>query len=794
MSNMLNSKLARAFLAGVSLAVMASPAQSLAQDEEDGARDDNVIVVTARKREESLQTVPVAITALSADALEDKGVRSPSDLGLFVPSLQILSAPGTPSSVRFSIRGQSSPGVLLTVDQSVGLYVDGVYIARPHGINAGFVDLERVEVLKGPQGTLYGRNTTGGAINIVSKGADYDGVHGYAMLEVGNHDDLKFGGAVNIPLAQDKAAVRVAYQRWTRDGFGRSSLTGLDLGQDRDQHFVRGTLQLNPTENLDIQIKAEYTALRQNGDLHVLRWWRPGGGGFQRAVAQFGDAAVATAYLDGLVAMGNRDLYTNDSQTFTRDNVDAVTLGGTLAWDISDSLQFRSVTGYRWYKLDNILDLDGTSLTAGEVGTGIGGIEFANYPFAKPIDQRVDFFSQEFNLSGQAIDDRLDWLIGAYFSDERGTDNQNTARGNTTAPALPPASYVGFFADKVVNSSWSIYSQNDFKVTDNFSLTLGARYTEEHRELLTKNRIYLPSANGYRCFPTGFPVAGTVPSPDDCAVFQEADFDGFSWLASANFQVTDDTLLYVRAAKGFRGGGLQLRSPNTPPVKPEIAKDIELGVKTSQWDGRFQANLAAYRTKYSNKQESTVFPGPPPFTIQTNAASAIIKGFEAEVNVNPAPGLWLGGTLTYLDGKYDSYQNAPNSSGASLDASGERFSNPRWSYSLTGRYTVAAGPGDLSVQADWAWHGKNYISPRLADPLVPFALQQSLADSVGLLNARIDYELPEYGVTASLFATNLLDKEYQVSSISQASSGLQTGITQEPRMWGFQLRKTFGGE
>lgn len=773
-------------------------AQGQLASEESSARDatlGNTIIVTARKREELLETVPLAITAIGGEALNDMGVRAPSDLGLFVPSLSVLSAPGTPSSVRFSIRGQSSPGVLLTVDQSVGVYNDGVYIARPHGLNAGFVDLQRVEVLKGPQGTLYGRNTTGGAINIVSRGADYDGVHGFGQVEVGNHGDVKVGGAVNVPLSDGGAAIRIAYQRWVRDGFGESRFTGQDLGQDRNQHFLRGTLRLDPSEDVNFVLKAEYAKLRQNGDLHVLRWWRPGGPGYSRAVAQLGSAQAATDYLDGLVAAGELDLYSNDSQTLTRDNVDAVTLGGTLTWDVSDDVQIKSITGYRWYELDNILDLDSSQLMAGEVGAGNGGIEFDNYPFDKPIDQRVDFFSQELNISGSTMDDRIKWLIGGYFSNEKGTDNQNTARGNTSAPALPPSSYVGFFADRVENRSWSIFTQNDIGITDQLSVTLGARYTKEHRELLTKNRIYVASNGTYRCFPTGFPVAGTVTSPDDCAVEQKANFNGFSWLGSANYQVTPDTLVYVRAAKGFRGGGLQLRSPNTPAVEPEIAKDIEIGLKTVQMDGKVRANFAAYRTKYSNKQESTVFPGPPPFTIQTNAASAIIKGFEAEVHASPLPGLWLGGTLTYLDGKYDVYENAPRSSGGSVDASGERFSNPRWQYSLSGKYTVPVGSaGDLSLQADWSWHGQDYLSPRLADPLVPMALQQELAGSVGLLNARLEYDLADKGISIALFASNLLDKEYQVSSISQSSSGLQTGITQEPRMWGLQVRAAFGGE
>jgi iron complex outermembrane receptor protein len=761
------------------------------QDKQDKTANSGVaeIVVTARKRAEPLEKVPVAVTAQTGDDLTTKGIRTPIELARFVPSLSTTSAPGTPSSVRFNIRGQSSNGVLLTIDQATGLYVDGVNIARPNGTNAGFVDIDRVEVLKGPQGTLYGRNTTGGAVNIVTRGADFGGVHGSATAELGNYNDQRFAGAINLPIVQDVLAVRLAGQRYYREGFGVSRVTGQRLGEPRDQWFGRASVLFTPAKGIRSETKVELTRIRQSGDMIVARYFVPGSVGQTRVNAEAGAAGITA--LQQTVALGNTNFFANDSERLTRDNTDAFLLGETLTIDLSDKVQLRSITGYRHFKLDNIIDFDGSRFTVSELGTGIGGINVPQYPFAKKPDQDATFFSQELNLSGQSFGNALNWLLGAYYSNEQGEDNQNTLTAAT------PTAITGFFAPFVKNKSWAIYSQNDIHATDRLTFTLGARYTKENRALTTEHRTYSVAAGTYSCFPAGFPVAGAQATSAACRFSQSVEASGWSWLGSVNYQVNDNTLVYIRAAKGFRGGGPQLRAPNRAPVAPETAQDFELGLKGTFFQRHLLMNLAVYRTRYSNKQESVIVPGPPAFTFFSNAASATIKGFEAEVTAKPVAGLTLGGTLTYLDGKYDSYPNAPGVTGAAtpvFDASGERFRDPSWRYSLSGRYDVNLGRVGLGVQADWSWQDKQNLSARLTDPVVPVALQRELTAPVGLLNARIDFDLRDQGVTVSLFSTNLLNKKYQLSSINEASLGIQAAITQEPRMYGVQLRARFGGD
>jgi iron complex outermembrane receptor protein len=292
----------------------------------------------------------------------------------------------------------------------------------------------------------------------------------------------------------------------------------------------------------------------------------------------------------------------------------------------------------------------------------------------------------------------------------------------------------------------------------------------------------------------------------DCASKRDATFTGTSYLASLNWQLTPATLLYVKTAQGFRGGGWNLRVITAPPFSPERARDFEIGLKSDFLNGRVRANLAAYKTDYSNKQESIIIPvGLTPQTVIQNAASATIKGLEGEFTVRPVTGLTLRSSVTYLHGKYDSFPGALNLFGARVDGTGERFANPRWQYSLSGRYERELGPGTIGVQADWAWQGGAKPPPRLQDPNLPAFVVNSLVSGVnnfavgtkelGLLNARLDYEVPDQGLTFALFATNALDKTVRYYTLNQSAlGGVQAAVTGEPRMWGVQVRKTFGAE
>jgi len=827
------------YLLGATALSLAVPGVSLAQQQVEE------IVVTARKREESLQDVPVAVTSLNGDQLQKQGIRNTQDLGRFVPNLKATGHPSSASVVVFSIRGQKSGDILSTVDQAVGVYADGVYVPRPRGMNGAFFDLQRVEVLKGPQGTLYGRNTTGGAINLISKNADYNGIHGYVGIDGGNHSLVAPRAAVNVPIIADKLAIRLGYQGTFRKGFGKSVVSGQRVGQDRDQNFARATIVADPWENVNIVTKGEYYRARENGNLFTIRGLTPGALAPVAAAVQQGtltplgigrlfgtpalcggptpcptaaDVAAVTGATNAILAQNvgfDRTFYEAPQHDFFT----GYYFSNTVTFDLSDTTQFKSITGYRKFTSNQLFDLDGTNFRILEVGVGrfADGPEVQAAPGLPPTafqtdpgpEQRDRFFSQEFNLSGTALDERLRWLGGVYYSQEIGSDTQH-------AQALPPlvtanglpSSFIHDGA-KIFNGSWSLYTQEEFKVTDKLTIQLGGRYTEERKYLDSVSRNFIAANNTITCI-TGVP--GTFPATNKGACFthNEKTFSGQSWLAGLSYKANDDVMFYAKIARGFRGGAFQLRSPTLAPANPETATETEVGFKSEWLDKRVRLNAAAFRTKYANKQESiivTTSSGGSATVIQ-NAANAKLSGFEGELSANLVEGLSLRATVSYLKGHYTSFPKAlPVNGGAAVDASGERFSDPPWSYSLGARYEHAAGPGVVGLQADWSWTDGARPPARLANPGIPAALLDKFVSpctggacangraSVGLLSASAEYRMEDKGLTLGVFATNLLNKRYQVTGNDPSNlGGIITGITAEPRMWGVTLKKTFGEE
>ncbi|MDB5425921.1 MAG: hypothetical protein JWQ29_3337 [Phenylobacterium sp.] len=790
-----------AYAQAPSAAAAGTPAQAVAAVQE--------VVVTARKREENLQSVPVAVTSQTAQQLAQAGIREPTDLTRNVPSLTIVSSASSPTGAIVSLRGQNASDILLTLSQPVGLYEDSVNIPHPAGANVAFFDLARVEVLKGPQGTLYGRNTTGGAINIITRGADYDGVHGFAYGEYGNYKDWKLAGAVNLPLVKDVLAARIAYQHWDREGYGRSAITGQRLGGDRNDDIFRASLKFDPAPNFTATGKLEYVRARRADALYQTR---------QFLSPTFAGAADAEWNLEGrrggvaptvLVANTNasHDIFTNfaSQNTFERLNAWHGVLDAT--WEISDAVALRSITGYHQFKDFRLFDLDALPVQAYEVGFGAGGGTLAVGADPRPLlpDGHSRQWTQEFNLSGNAVDERLNWLVGAFYSDDKGDQDQTASPGFEILASLPPAfgglgfpSLANFHSPRVTTRTYAVFTQNDFKVTDAFSITAGLRYTKEKLEQNVAAYLYntTTAAVPVRYFCLAGPTLHTFQASEaGCTLTQRETSSGVSYLLSGNFQVNSDMLLYVKTSKGFRGGALQVRAPDFPAASPEKATDYEIGLKSDWFDKRLRANLAAFQTDYKNKQEtSIVVVNGVQSTPIVNAATARIRGFEGEFTAVPIAGLTLNATLDYLHGKYRRFPNAigPGTVGL-VNASGVDFATPKWSYNLGARYAVPVGPGELAVQGNYAWRGKTPTTILNNDPVLSPAIAKEWRRSIGLVNASVEYSLADLGLTVSAFATNLTNKHYQTNALTLPNYGF-TGITQEPRMYGVSLRKTFGGE
>ena len=806
------------------------------------------VLVTARKREERLQEVPISVTAATGEQLERIRVDEPNDLARLSPSLQIASAPGGgATSVNITLRGQRAADSLLTVSQPVGMYLDGVNIPHPVGADASLFDLERVEVLKGPQGTLYGRNTTGGAINFITRGADKDGFHGFVEGELSNNDGKRIAAAINVPIVADTLAARVAVQHWDRDGYTRSVITGQKVGGNRDDTMVRASLLYTPSETLTAVAKYEYSDLGRGGLPYTIL--------YRTALAPLlanpeannfgGPAAVAQ-----LAACTTTDQFSDCQQLLQRDDVKTHHAVLDVNWQATDAIKVRSITGYHFFKNFRVFDLDGSPFALGENGYGIGGPQpnvgaavvppgsrlpngtlAPTGPFTIPVplapDQQSGQFTQEFNVSGDYK--MVSWLVGAFYSTDHGQGSQVTVRNPASAVRAAPyfaPSASSFDGLDIDSKTYAVFTQNDIKFTDQLSVTLGARYTEEKLSQNVAAWNYnqnfqsaaLPNLSGpgrnFQCT-FGPNAASTVtdafggPRPinfqstlEACAVNQKAKFHGTSYLASVNYKLTPDTLLYAKLSKGFRGGALQQRAPYVAPVEPETAKDFEVGLKSEFFDRRVLLNLAAYRTNYTNQQQTGIefVPGTTTrTTVLRNASEARYQGFEAEWQLRPFEGFSAYGNFGYLDAEYRKWPNAPvalgNPAPATINAAGIDIEIPKYTGNVGARYELDLGPGRAGLQADLNFFSHTPLTALSNEAAVPDSYEKFVRKGRDLLSARIDYNMPQIGLQLALWATNLTDRHYQTANIvSTANGGLFEGLTREPRMYGITIRKSFGNE
>ena len=791
------------FASTAALALYApAAAQEMAPPPAHGAALEEV-VVTARRRDERLQDVPVAVTALSGDQIAKRGVFRFSDLQQQTPSLIITTTTASPTAFSATLRGQSSSDIQLFIDQAVGLYTDGFAYPHPWGLNTGFVDVDRVEILKGPQGTLYGKSTTGGTINIISRGADFNGLHGFVQVEGGNYQYRRLGGALNVPIINDVLAMRAAYQRSLRDGYGRSRTTGQDLGGNLNDDFFRGSLLFTPTKRLRAEVKVEWAKLNNGGQMNTPRFYVPSTATNTAIAIEMGlnpavpsNLATAQAFMQGLVAQGNSDFFSNDTNLVLFDRLTRTSVATTMQYELTDSIRAKWIAGYRELESFRMYDLDTTRFAIIDLSRPSPG------PFFFPIEPTTKsrFYSQEANIGGEALGKRLTWLLGAYYDKEKGLDGTiNNFRFYQTALSTPYT--ISFSTNKPKNTTYSFYSQNNVNLTSKFSVTIGARYTHDDKKVTFLNRRFAPSTGLYSCST----ITLVTANPLDCAVTREVSAQAWSYLASANWKPTSDMLVYAKTSRGFRGGGLNVRSPTAPPFEPETATDYEAGLKADFLDHRLRLNIAGYTTRYANKQESiSVLLGITPIFVIQNAATARIKGLELEATARPVEGLTLGATAGYLEGKYITFPAALTLDNRTVNANGEKFGNPDWTYSLSARYERAVGPGVAGVQADWSWTAGANPPARLVDPALPASLVNDLVGgaqfnyangrrAIGLLNLRVDYELPDSSVRLAVFARNALNVRYQIASTSQlGTGGIQAAYTQEPRMWGVQIRKAWG--
>lgn len=559
------------------------------------------VIVTAQKRAESLQDTPISIVALSSKALEARGISSLDHLQADVPALNLSPHPQSTTTVRVFMRGIGMANDQITYDPSVAIYLDGVYMARFQGLASEVADIERIEVLRGPQGALYGRNSTGGAINFITAAPKLGEFSFRQDLSAGNYDRLRARSRVNIPLGESFAA-ELSFLRTRKDGFVRNLGTGVSRFGDEDRYAYRAAVLWQPVERFDLRYTYDRSELEDTP-------------AFIARVPLYPTEAARRS----TGSPAERDLRANDG----------VGQGHNLTatFELSDALTLRSITGYR--------ELDNFTNRAYHMGV------LAPAPIsATDVDIAQRQFSQELQAVGTVLDSRLQYVVGLYWFDESANDNQFNRQ-----PLAGRRTERHLSADNVAYAAFGQATYTPAVLDQRLHLTAGARWSRDEREATKWEAMTLAS--------------GAVSLGVGSA---ERAYTDFSPSAVAAFDVTDDINLYAKFATGYKTGGFNLFASSIARFAqgfgPESVTSYELGLKSGWLDNRLRVNVALFTMDYEDLQLSVSSdPNNTNISDVLNAGKASIDGLELDVVARPLPELNLSVAYAWLDAGYDKVED-----------------------------------------------------------------------------------------------------------------------------------------
>ncbi|MEQ9464706.1 MAG: TonB-dependent receptor [Haliea sp.] len=772
-------------------------APSLAQ-QDTGVRTQALeeVVVTAQKREESLQETPIAVSAFDIGALQQLGVGEPGDVALYTPNLEIRKPPGSSDNYGYSMRGMSSTDPSLLTEPTVGLYADGVYIARISGASFDTVDLERIEVLRGPQGTLYGRNAIGGAINLVTRkpGEEF----GFRQkLSAGNYDYLRSETSVDTGMYNGFAAT-LSYTHWKREGWLDNAEADNKLGETKNSDALRFALRWSPNDALTADYVFDYSDRDSNGAIVQLVHIRPfqqGLGGPIYAQA----AAVASPNRQDSLPMPFSDSAANYS-----------TIKGhalTVEW-AGDNFTLKSITAHRDWDSGTTENEYGSFRSDGvNVLNGIGGVipagEFVPL-FLASRESRQDQFTQEFQMLGTALNDRLQYTLGLYYFEEE------TYEDNPQSFVLPAIFAYGgldqgtqsflcqdptfsnplacFGKDTLLstpvfiygsdNDSVAAYSQLTYAATDEVDVTLGLRYTRDQKTSFLRN--------------------STIQRNEGIEeVIGDDSWSNVTPALTVSYAPTDTLNTYFTLARGFRSGGFNARAASarafSTPFNEENVTSYELGIKSDLWEQKLRVNAALFHYVYEDKQVTQFEAGSSgASSIIANAGKTEAQGVELEVTLIPVTGLLLKASYGFIDNNIKEFDTTPSNPVTGVGGGTENVDisdiaktihTPRHNASLIAEYTFEPFSfGQLVLQADSSYNSERYFHPI-----------NNLYDSAGkqtLINARASLTNIDVGsgsLRISAWGKNLADKEYREWGIDFGALGFATDSFILPRMYGLDV-------
>jgi len=889
-SNKLRARLLRSAIPAVLLGSVAMAGTAHAQVE--------TITVTAQKTAQDIQRVPIAVTAFTAASLQARGITDVANLSNSTPNVTFdagVPFGGSGTVLAAYIRGIGQNDFAFNQDPGVGVYLDGVYLARSVGANTDLLDIERIEILKGPQGTLFGRNTIGGAISIVTR--DPGDEFSYKLdVTGGTYNRLDVRGTADLPIT-DRLSTSVSFSTKHRDGYldripfptsgplfdaaaaaaglytpagafapfhlGAGDCVGvvacttivdptraaIQAGYDshdeeggENQWNVRGKAVWDMSDALKFTVAADYTHVDSQGQamkpLHIdPNYIPPGAPGPSTTLGSvyntcIADPAAFLAFLatipgvprfpiicgprgtpgsvfapDGaafaLQAGGtllgvnydgdptnNRLAYGPWFETADRDKsystgpsfdrLKQYGISGTIDWDVNDA-HIKAITAYRALHWTVGMDGDGSPLNIHELS----------------FDMAQHEFSQELQLTGRAFDDRLSYVFGAYYFYEAGH-----LHDFVTFPGL---SLMVDGNNLLSTTAWAGYFHLNYLVADNFSITVGGRYTDESKDF--EGFQSDPNALIYKIVPATIdigPPVGVIPlncwstvgdpitdacrialgfpDPSDPLRFfppgtNSQGYTNFSPRFGIEYQASDDMMLYASYSEGFKSGSWTTRLSNPLPVAPtfgpEKAKSYEVGLKSEFMDNRVRLNLAGFYTKYDGIQLNFQVGVSP--TLQ-NAGDAIIWGAEAELSAFLSDNFVVNAAVGFADAEYDSVTPGAGSNGVLITTATALPKTPEWKVNISPQYTHEMGDsGDLVLNLDYTYTSKLFNDTQNTAELA--------RPATSVLNGSVTFKAPGGNWDFVVGGTNLTDERYVLTGVNQGGIQLIYGSYNRPREW-----------
>lgn len=709
-------------LGSVALAgLVMMPGSVLAQDatSSGGATGVETVVVTAQRREESAQKVPIAITAVSSDDLKAMGVDDTRNLTAAVPGLVMTS---TGNITQVFLRGVGTTNTSAGDENSTAIYVDGVYHGAGVGAMFAFNNIKSIEVDKGPQGTLFGRNATGGVVQIITKDPSQD-AHMDVSTTYASFDTWRGSLYATGGITDNLSADIAVYGNTQGKGWGRNIYTGRDVNLTKE-YAVRSKWKLDLGQNTTIRLSADYDY--NSTDVNTTTRIIPPA----RLIQVPGFPTVYPGYYNA-----NSDIVPH---TISRTGGVALKIDHDLHW-----ADLRSITSWRR-------------------STGVGALDQDSGPVPIvyiSVPSYSKTWTQEFQLLS-STDSWLKWIGGLYYYDDNSGYNRTGVQAiGASGPLFTTFSNIG-------TKSYAVYGQANAEVLPKTKLTVGLRYTSDKRSL-TSTRIL-----GSGVVDAGYPL-------DTSHTFKK-----LTYRFALDYQLTDDVLAYVSYTRGFKGGLFNSISPFLPGtlnvniVQPEVLDSLEGGVKSDWFDNRLRVNASVFHYVFNNIQIAQIIPGG---SVVRNAASAHINGVDLEMDATPIRNLQLHASLEYLDAKFDSFPNAPfytilpggGDTVGTGDASGNYLPHaPKWTASILAQYAIETGIGPVQLQASYYYNDGYFFGP---DNRLP-------QSSYSLVGAGI-YWMAENGKwDVRLWGKNLTGARY-LGYASQATTG-DHGAAAEPRTLG----------